>query len=282
MWAGGKTRLIKHYAPVWPDNDGLAYVEPFFGGGAVFCWQQSLHPHFRAHLGDVNAELIGVLRRVRRNPTAFVAATTALAQEVIQIQDKEGRKKWFYAQREIYWAGPTPERLYVLMRLGFNGIWQTCAASNGKFGTPAGLLNQRSVSQIVDGERVRLWSLALQRVTLHPGSYESMQLPAERSLIYLDPPYRDSFTTYGTGFSDGDQKGLAAWYRARVEEEHVVLLTNRCVDGDSFFEDLLGDIADFHYFDVVYTAGRRKKVGAGHEAKAAREFIAISKSATPS
>lgn len=39
----------------------------------------------------------------------------------------------------------------------------------------------------------------------------------------------------------------------------------------------MGDIADFHYFDVIYTAGRRKATAAGYEAKKAREFLAISR-----
>jgi DNA adenine methylase len=162
------------------------------------------------------------------------------------------------------------------MRTGFNGIWQTCEDSNGLFATPAGLLNQKSLSQIIDAENIKRWSAALRTTQLHTGSYIDMTLPSHSSLIYLDPPYRGSFTSYGTGFSDADQAVLAAWYRDRVNEGHKVLLANRCVDDDGFFEDLIGDIASFHYFDVTYTAGRRKLVDTNYEAKAAREFIAIS------
>jgi DNA adenine methylase len=56
----------------------------------------------------------------------------------------------------------------------------------------------------------------------------------------------------------------------------TVLLANRD-NGDGFFEKILGGRGTFHYFDVTYTAGRRKKNDTRYEAKAAREFLAIIK-----
>ena len=35
MWAGGKRKLLKHYAPYMP-NSVDSYCEPFFGGGAMY------------------------------------------------------------------------------------------------------------------------------------------------------------------------------------------------------------------------------------------------------
>lgn len=277
MWAGGKARLIKSYTRVWPDDRALDYVEPFFGGGAVFCWRRNIRGDFTAHIGDVNTELMGILEQVKTSPDTFTQQASSLAGEMLALKGPKERKTWYYQQRQAYWETPTPSRLYVLMRTGFNGVWQTCIASQGLFGTPAGLLNQTRLSQIVDADAIARWSQALQTAHLHSGSYTGMPLPERPALIYLDPPYRGSFTTYGTGFSDQDQKTLCAWYRAQAEEGHRVVLANRCVDDDKFFENLIGDIADFHYFDVTYTAGRRKRIADGFEAKAAREFIAVSR-----
>ena len=161
------------------------------------------------------------------------------------------------------------------MRLGFNGVWQTCADSHGLFGTPSGLLNHERAEQVFKPELIHVWSNALQSALIHAGGYQDIPIPEQPSLIYLDPPYRDSFTSYGTGFNDDDQKALCGWLRDRYDEGHRVLLANRHVEGDPFFENLLGDICDFHYFDVTYTAGRRKKTADGFEAKSAREFLAI-------
>ena len=276
MWAGGKGRLLKHYERFWPDDSDLHYVEPFFGGGAVFGWRSRVRGQLSASLGDVNVELVGLLEQVKVAPLQLISDVEQLARELLSIETKPARKDWYYRQRARYWSCPTPARLYVLMRTGFNGIWQTCAASNGLFGTPAGLLNQTRISQLVDTENMLRWSTALQGAQLHAGSYRDLPRPGTPSLFFLDPPYRDSFTTYGTGFSDVDQRQLASWYRDRVAEGHTVILANRCVEGELFFEELIGDIATFHYFDVTYTAGRRKRIDDTFEAKAAREFIAVS------
>jgi len=281
MWAGGKTKLIKSYRGLWPgmaDYDN--YVEPFFGGGAIYAWINN-DPgagHIRHHIGDINTELMGVITAIKTDPDRFVRSTQHLARQMLKLKTKDQRKAWYYDQRRLYWARPTPSRLYVLMRTGFNGIWQTCADSAGLFGTPAGLLNQTRLDQIVDRDLVRDWSKALQHTEVHAGSYETMALPDQgRTLFYLDPPYRDSFTTYSTGFSDADQDRLTKWFAGLVGAGHTVLMSNRCVPGDSFFEDRLGDIADFHYIDVVYTAGRRKVTAEGFEAKPAQEILIVSR-----
>ena len=36
IWAGGKNKMLKHYLPIMPKQVDT-YVEPFFGGGAMFC-----------------------------------------------------------------------------------------------------------------------------------------------------------------------------------------------------------------------------------------------------
>lgn len=279
MWAGGKTRLLKHYRQVWPPMDEFdAYVEPFFGGGAVFAWVHSIDPDLPAVLGDVNWELVGVLHAIKTAPQRFLADVKKLTDEYFSLPtEKQARKAWYYTQRERYWEDPTPPRLFVLMRLSFNGIWQDCKESNGLFATPAGLLNHKHPDQVYREEMVLAWSQALARAELHACDYRDLPIPSGRVLIYLDPPYRDSFTTYGTGFDDDDQKQLAFWFRERIAEGATCLLSNRCVEGDTFFEDLLGDVATFHYFDVTYTAGRRKATSSGFQAKQAREFLAISK-----
>ncbi len=277
MWAGGKTRLIKYYRDVWPVTEGFtSYVEPFFGGGAVFCWMTNEHGHLTGTIGDRNVEVMGLLAEIRDHPRPFLDRVSRLVERYLAIPDHPDRKRWYYELRQAYWNRPGPATLYVLMRLGFNGIWQTCQGSGGLFGTPAGLLRHRVAEQVFDADLITTWSRALSDVTIHAGSYESLELPG-RALIYLDPPYRHSFTTYSTGFDDADQEALVAWFIAAADAGHRVLLSNRSPVGDTFFEERLGDVADFHYFDVVYTAGRRKRTDDGFEAKPAREILVVSR-----
>jgi len=35
IWAGGKTKMMKHYEDLFPSNEIESYSEPFFGGGAM-------------------------------------------------------------------------------------------------------------------------------------------------------------------------------------------------------------------------------------------------------
>lgn len=278
MYAGGKTKLLKKYEEVFPDIKKFDnYVEPFFGGGAVWGWVLS-HKKMNTHIGDVNSELMGMLQHVASNRKGFISRVTKISDTYLKLPTDK-RKEWYYDLRKKYWNKPDPATLFILMRLGFNGIWQTCKDSKGLFGTPAGLLNHKNREQIFLEEKINKWADALQTVSQwNINSYEFMTIPeGNKTLVYLDPPYRDSFTTYGTGFSDEDQIVLSHWMRSLIEKGNKVILANRCVEGDRFFEKLLEDVCDFHYFDVVYTAGRRKKVEGGHEAKPAVEFIAISK-----
>lgn len=277
MWAGGKGRLLKHYTQHWPDpKEYHNYVEPFFGGGAVYAWIHNGSTQPPSVVGDVNAELMMILTEVKTRTEGFIKDVHALVDAYLNVEGgKAQRKVWYYELRKEYWASPDPVKLYVLMRLGFNGIWQTCTASKGLFGTPAGLLGHTRKDQVINDTNVRSWARSLQDTHVHAGPYQEVPIPKERSLIYLDPPYRDSFTTYGTGFGDEEQKDLVTWALEREKEGHLVILANRCVEDDTFFEDLLPE-ARFYYFDVTYTAGRRKKEEDGtYTAKSAREFIAV-------
>lgn len=279
MWAGGKTKLIKHYKNVWPNIEPATYVEPFFGGGAVYSWLKTNNPELKAVIGDINFELINVLNQVKANLPEFQKETTKIAEEYLKLpNDKTVRKEHYYKLRQQYWdsKGKNTALLYVLMKLGFNGIWQTCKASKGLYGTPAGLLTQNRSDQIIDISILQEWNRMLKTATPQAVPYSKLKFEPQNSLIYLDPPYRDSYTDYSTGFGDNEQRALTEWALKQSSEGATVLLANRCVEGEDFFEKLLPN-ADFHYFNVTYTAGRRKRVDSGFEAKPAKEFLAILK-----
>lgn len=275
MWAGGKTKLLKHYRGILPDLSAYQlYVEPFFGGGAVWADIQGDYTG-NTVINDVNTELMGVLKAVRDDRAGFLSSLETMSAEYLAVEGKDARKALYYQLRREYWADPSADKLYFLMRLGFNGIWQTCRDSNGLFGTPAGLLNHKKPEQIFSPALINQWSDALQGAAVFSTGYDQLDFDPDGALIYLDPPYRDSFTSYGTGFDDEDQNAVIEWAKEQSRQGATVLLANRCTDGDSFFEDRLPD-AQFHYFDIVYTAGRRKRNDdSTYSAKPAREFLAV-------
>lgn len=196
-----------------------------------------------------------------------------MSEEYLSIPSKDLRYDYWKDLRDDYWEEQSPELLFMLMRLGFNGIWQPSKKHN-LYGTSSGLLNHSKIEQIFTVENLEKWKKALGRTSIQTGSYQNVVFEPRNSLIYLDPPYRGSFTSYGTGFNDEDQVELVKWGLEMKEAGAKVLLANRQVDDDNFFEKLLED-SEFHYFDVTYTAGRRKRVPGGFEAKPAREFLAV-------
>ncbi|EPD30439.1 DNA adenine methylase [Gleimia europaea] len=281
MWAGGKSRLLKHYDAHLPDlAQYKTYVEPFFGGGAVFCSlfneYAEAHPELDFIINDVNSELAGILRALKTDAACFIEAVDTLTDEYLAIAGKDRRKDFYYQKRREYWQTQDCALLYFLMRTGFNGIWQTNKEGGGLFATPAGLLNHQTKEQVFQEPLLLAWADALQRTEINAADYQQLLVP-KGSFVYCDPPYRGSFTSYGTQFDDAHQKQLCEWMEMLVNDKQcTVAMSNRTVNDDEFFEAILSKNWRFHYFDVTYTAGRRLRTETGFAAKPAREFLAVS------
>lgn len=285
MWAGGKRRLLKSYMPLLLTAGRFtSYVEPFAGGAALFDHLQSTRlkngdEPLPSALGDTNAELIGLFSAVKKKPGGLMEAL-APYEKAWAGKDKPERKAIFYDLRKKYWGMATSSEeeqlqatalLYFLMKTAFNGIWQTCKDSNGLFGTPAGLLNQKG--PVVSVDAVYRWHAMLAHTTLHAGTYQG--IPTQPgAFIYCDPPYRDSFTNYSSGWNDQDLTSLIDWCRSQAQENQcLVWLANRLTEpDDGFFDRWAGD-AQRKIIPVIYTAGRRKRTSDGHEAKPATEVL---------
>lgn len=282
MWAGGKRKMLVHYGPLLPaGGDMYGYVEPFAGGAALLATLRTRDGALPAVLGDGNAELMGLYEQVRDRPEALLAALQPY-EEAWSGQGIEPRKALYYRLRQAYWdmrgAGPRARLretalLFFLMKTGFNGIWQTCADSHGKYGTPVGLANQKGA--VVDPATVMVWHELLRGVALHTGDWRGIQV-ADGSFVFCDPPYRDSFTHYSTGFQDSDQEALVEWCRDTARRRRaLVWLANRLSEPDDGFFNRVASDAVLHTFPVTYTAGRRKATEDGYAAKKAKEVLLI-------
>ena len=92
------------------------------------------------------------------------------------------------------------------------------------------------------------------------------------TFFFMDPPYRDSFTSYGEGFSDADQTKLIDFCKQRDQQGDTVFYCNRN-GNDGFFEKHQGNL-NMQLYDITYTAGRRKQEeDGGHSAKKAEEVL---------
>jgi len=264
--------MIPHYAPLLSDEiRALPYIEAFAGGAAMFQHLSGGAP-LVATVSDINRELIDLYRMVKSDADQLISKMCALEAEWMPLE-RDARKALYYDLRERYWQVPEgPEAtalLYFLMRTGFNGIWQTCKASKGRYGTPVGLANQKV--SVFDPGTVKRWQAMLSDTRLLCTGYAGLQID-QPSFIYCDPPYRDSFTSYGADFGDDAQLALIDWCRSQHHRTgSTVWLCNRDA-GDGFFEDHAPD-ARLHRFPITYTAGRRRRTESGFSAKPATELL---------
>ena len=280
MWAGGKTRMIKKYGDHLP-NEVAHYVEPFLGAGAMFVWAYRKNPSASFVLNDFNESIMSIYECIKQDCKIFIERLDELSDAYLPL-DKETRKKFYYKLRQEHafdfadWTKTyEAATLYFLMKTGFNGIWQINKNTNNRFGTPSGLLNQKD--KVYDKDNLLEWHEALQKCTLTSGDFnDTLGYVTDKSYVFLDPPYRGSFTQYGVDFGDALQEGVIQYLNECGKKGAYAMMSNRDIQ-DGFFESRAGN-NEIVYFDVTYTAGRRKKNDDGtHSAKKAREILMIAK-----
>ncbi len=283
MWAGGKSKMVKHYKPHLPKTFDT-YIEPFFGGGAMFIQAQSINPNASFVINDVNPDIVAIYEVIKNDCDKFIQRMDSLSQAYLPLS-KDDRRKFFYDLRQEHafdyqkWTKTEESAtLYFLMKTGFNGIWQINKNTNDRFGTPCGLLTEKST--VYDKENVQEWEKVLKNTTILCGDYsKSISHVTKNTWLFMDPPYRGGFTKYATDFDDKMQLDVVDFAHKANQNGALSWLTNRDLE-DSFFEKYISDKGysmDIYRFDVTYTAGRRKKTEKGFEAKKAKEVLIIEK-----
>ena len=269
IWAGGKTKVLKHYAPFMP-TAFETYYEPFFGGGAMFVHVMNTYQPKNVVINDINSDVVNIYKAIKTDLEEFQQRLDSLESQYLPLS-KDDRKKFYFDTRHLHawnyqeWS-PTFEAatLYFLMKTGFNGIYQLNKNTNGRYGTPAGLLNQKD--KVYDRDVLNWWHNALQNVTIKSGDWKDAVENDPNGFFFFDPPYRDSFADYGNGFGDEALTSLLDF----ADAQNLVFVANRA--DDDWFDDQSRSM-QVHYFDITYTAGRRKKTEDGFAAKKAREIL---------
>jgi DNA adenine methylase len=273
IWAGGKNKMLKHYKPFMPKTV-TTYCEPFFGGGAMYIHIVEKYAPKELIINDVNSDIVRIYKTIKSDCDNFISILDELSQEYLPLTKAE-RKKYYYSLRHkhaydyVFWDNTKEAAvLYFLMKTGFNGIYQVNKNTNDRYGTPSGLLNQKT--EVYDKQVVEWWNKSLQNTQIFSGDWKdcvSYVEDKDNNFVFLDPPYRGSFTSYGQEFSDDDQNKLLDYVRSN--EKSDVFLCNRDIE-DGFFDNT-GLV--INKFPVTYTAGRRKKTDDGFEAKPATELL---------
>lgn len=174
-WAGGKTQLLGELLKRVPADYGK-YIEPFFGGGALFF---ALEPS-EALIADINPELINLYCKIRDDVDGVIST----------LKMHQNDEDYYYRIRSMDWktmpAVEAAARTIYLNRTCFNGLYRVNRA--GQFNVPfAGYSNPK----ILDAENLRAVSCYLKRAQIELGDYKTVleQSASPGDFVFLDPPY---------------------------------------------------------------------------------------------
>ena len=217
-WAGGKTQMLGDLLPKVPSSYGR-YIEPFFGGGAMFF---ALQPE-QAVIADSNPELINLYRQVANHVDDVIC----------QLKKYENTQEMFYAVRGQDWTmlpeAEAAARTIFLNKTCFNGLYRV--NKKGQFNVPFGKYKN---PKICDEEGLKAASTALKKAEIVCGDYllvlEHYAQPGD--FVFLDPPYLpiseySDFKRYTKEqFYEEDHVELAKMVKTLHERGCHVILTN--------------------------------------------------------
>jgi|TARA_R110000744_G_scaffold36139_1_gene83592 DNA adenine methylase len=92
MWAGGKNKMLAKYEDHLPDSF-TSYIEPFFGGGAMFIWAYQQNPDADFFINDINPHIMGIYESVKDNPRDFCKYMDGLQKDFLSLDPPTRRTK---------------------------------------------------------------------------------------------------------------------------------------------------------------------------------------------
>ncbi len=216
-WAGGKRWLLPTIRDLIAEVEVAAYHEPFLGGASIFL---GLPPFPKAHVGDMNAELITTFRAIRDHPEELA--------ETVRSHANDSETYYRIRGSSPEWALDRAARFIYLNHTSFNGIYRVNLA--GQYNVPFG---DRPFPQIPTAEHLRRVSERLQGATLHHRDFGKCgHNVGERDLVFLDPPYTvahnfNGFVKYNQRlFAFDDQRRLSKLIDVIKDKGAYYVLTN--------------------------------------------------------
>lgn len=255
-WAGNKTAIIPELIKHLPAGQRL--VEPFAGSCAVM--MATDYPHYL--VADINPDLVNMYQQIKEDPEFFILIAAGLFKQNSEDDFRRIRKHFNYGKSSgKVWRAAA---FLYLNRHCYRGLCRY--NKSGGFNAPYG-----NYKKPYFPER-DIWAFfhKAQHATIICASYnETLEMLQAGDVVYCDPPYDGTFTSYHTnGFDEHEQYRLASILRRSVSEGYPVIASN---SDTHLVRSLYRDFTRHHI-----TAPRSMGVAAG-EGKAAREIIAVSK-----
>ena len=268
-WTGGKRKEIKVFSKYYPDfvkdNLDYKYVEPFFGGGAVY-WSLDCS---RNVINDIDIELVNFLRVVKTNSIDIIDMCNDVSEKISEISklEKSGELSISEAKTQrglIYYDWRSKDRnnglgnlsdierafrFLLVNQLAFNGMRRF--NKKGEFNVPYG--NYKSFNPNIKPEHIS----KLNKTDILSGSYKEVMLDndTEKTFIYIDPPYTREFKEYSheNVFGEKEQIELFETFKS-MKNASVMIIINK----DDFTSDLYKDYIKDEY-DLKYSTNIKNR-----------------------
>ena len=217
-WAGGKTQMLDVLIPLMP-NQYCNYIEPFFGGGALFF---AIQPQ-QAIISDTNPELINLYRVV----------SSQVEQLILELDKYYNDQDFFYEIRALKFENldnvQAAARTIFLNKTCFNGLYRVNKI--GVFYTPFGKYKNPNINDSIN--LLRVSDILKNKEIIQADYFDVLEKYAKKNdFIFLDPPYfpisqYSDFKRYTKEqFSEQDQFKLSQCFKMLVDRGCYVLLTN--------------------------------------------------------
>ncbi|WP_228126946.1 DNA adenine methylase [Perlucidibaca piscinae] len=172
-WAGGKRWLTAQASWLFPEKFNN-YIEPFFGGGAVFF---HLKPR-NAIISDINKEIINVYTSIKKDWKPII--------ELLQIHQNLHSIEHYYEVRKSSPSGCMEKaaRTLYLNRTCWNGLYRVNL--KGEFNVPIG--TKKNI--LIDIDSFPHVSNLLSSVEILCCDFEeSINKSQDGDFVFIDPPY---------------------------------------------------------------------------------------------
>ena len=252
-WAGGKSKLMNKIEKVYNEDfywesEKYTYIELFGGGGSSWLFVLQNYQPKHMIVNDINPNVINLWRCIQNSSKELCVELDSIISNYLNL-DWDGRKEYFLNLRksfndkkDVLNGSNTDVRLAAdflfLNKTCFNGLWRT--NSKGEFNTPFGKpQNLNRNPNIYDKNHITQLSQIINNVEFTCRDYKDVigEDVRDNVLVYLDPPYRGTWTEYSKEtFGEKEQIELSHYMKELKDKGFYVVQSNsKCDDG--FFEE---------------------------------------------
>tara|TARA_X000000368_G_scaffold335197_1_gene272694 strand:- start:1998 stop:2879 length:882 start_codon:yes stop_codon:yes gene_type:complete len=238
-WAGGKRKLVPEIKQFYENLKPKKYIEPFFGGGAVyFDILKTFGKKSKENsiINDKNEDLIDMYKNIKNSPAEVIYHCKRLKKDYEKNDYYFIRAKFNGINQngnkvKKYQGIERSAALILINKTCFNGLYRV--NKSGLFNVPKG---DQPNPTIVDEENLyKLSSLLPKSKNIRCQEFDEIKNINKGDLVYFDPPYHplnqtSSFTSYSGAFGKDEQIRLRDYFSMLNKKGVYVILSNSSSD----------------------------------------------------